>query len=352
MLADNYNWGDAAGDIFFLLTDVLSLPYACNVSHNGWWACHQRGALGHDQVYTQLTLEVDGSHLCPAASAADAAHGLDCATYADCNPDKTGDHFYCDCIHPRPPPAPAPRRLRDPSPGHCDVGPAYQQCHDIVHRNSSQRPNMSACLSCFTAATGCSAGAVWDRCAFLSTKVSCAKFGVEPVDLRYCGASRAGSNLSEACPSCADGCSGVWDHWKSSTARVLGGFWYSTAAEGNCDSPSAVGCGWRVLEHIKTVNASCANDNLIALVEKRGAECFANGGCPKLAGSATEYNRSTNCWVECFFSSVLGPTPHLPASTVPWTPLPGEHDRLHTSLLAGLRVHIDGGVLQPWLRTS
>ena len=42
--------GDAAGDIFFLMTDVLALPYACNISHNGWWACKQKGALGHDQV--------------------------------------------------------------------------------------------------------------------------------------------------------------------------------------------------------------------------------------------------------------------------------------------------------------
>jgi hypothetical protein len=34
------------------------------------------------------------------------------------------------------------------------------------------------------------------------------------------------------------------------------------------------------------------------------------------------YDRSTNCWVKCFFSAVLGPTPHLNASDVPWTPLP------------------------------
>eukprot|EP01044_Picomonas_judraskeda_P020120 COSAG03_NODE_4397_length_1566_cov_25.242672_2_plen_114_part_01 len=60
LLATNYDWGDAGGDIFFLLTDVLSLPYACSVSNGSWWACRERGALGHDQVYTQLVLEVDG----------------------------------------------------------------------------------------------------------------------------------------------------------------------------------------------------------------------------------------------------------------------------------------------------
>ena len=76
------------------MTDVLSLPYACNVSHNGWWACHQRGALGHDQVYTQLVLEVDGSKL-PADDGT-----LNGATYSDCNPDHSvPPHFRCDCLH-------------------------------------------------------------------------------------------------------------------------------------------------------------------------------------------------------------------------------------------------------------
>lgn len=323
MVAANYDWGDAGGDIFFLITDVLSLPYACSVSHGSWWACSQRGALGHDQVYTQLVLEVDGDVLRPDDGT------LDGATYSDCNPDKTGAQFHCDCIHSTelspPHHSVAPARRAEYSSEHnrdhaCDFGPAYSQCHDMIHRNATHAPNMSACVACFTAATGCSRGAVWDRCGFESTKVSCEIFGVEPIDARYCGARRSDSNLSEACPSCADGCSGIWDHWKSSTARVLGGRWFSTAQEGDCDDPVAPGCGWRVLEHVKTVNATCANKNLIATVEHRGEECFVNGACPKL--NDMSYNRSTNCWVKCFFSAILGPTPHLNASTVPWNPLP------------------------------
>lgn len=321
MLATNYDWGDAAGDIFFLMTDVLSLPYACSVSHNSWWACGQRGALGHDQVYTQLVLEVDGDVLRPDDGT------LNGATYSDCNPDKTGAHFHCDCVHPdsswspvRASPAAASAQLENGVSDRCDFGPAYSQCHDVIHRNVTHTPNMSACVACFTAATGCTRGAVWDRCGFESTKVSCEIFGAEPIDTRYCGARRSKSNLSEACPACADGCSGVWDHWKSSAARVLGGNWFSTAQEGNCNDPTAPGCGWRALEHVKTVNATCANDNLITAVEYRGAECFKNGACQKLGDS--NYNRSTNCWVKCFFSTVLGPTPHLNASSLPWTPLP------------------------------
>ena len=311
LLATNYDWGDAGGDIFFLMTDVLSLPYACNVSNNSWWACRQRGALGHDQVYTELVLEVDGS-LLPDGT-------LDGATYADCNPDgSVPPHFNCDCLHHRaaaPGAAPgvlrsAAARLQSHQRYRCDMGPAYVHCGDFTHRNLTTNLSMSACVSCFMDATGCSRGAVWDRCAYLSTKVSCEIFGAEPIPARYCGADRSdGSKLTEACPSCADGCSGVWDHWKSSTARVLGGNWYSTADEGDCDDPAAPGCGWRVLQHIKTVNATCANNNLIAAVETRGKKCFINGGCPKLSDGSGAYDRSTNCWVECFFSAVLGPAP-------------------------------------------
>eukprot|EP01044_Picomonas_judraskeda_P040278 COSAG03_NODE_19694_length_331_cov_10.086207_1_plen_42_part_10 len=42
---------------------MISMPYACSVSNGSWWACRERGALGHDQVYTQLVLEVDGDLL-------------------------------------------------------------------------------------------------------------------------------------------------------------------------------------------------------------------------------------------------------------------------------------------------
>ena len=177
-----------------------------------------------------------------------------------------------------------------------------------------------------------------------SELIFCPQF-LEP---RYCGAKRGSSKLTDACPSCADGCSGVWDHWKSSTSRVLGGNWYSTAAEADCDDPAAPGCGWRVREHLKTVNATCANDNLISAVEKRGAACFKNGACPML-GDGSAYNRSTNCWVQCFFSAVIGPTPALPAGAVPWTPLPamasadltGSHGRVcHYSLSSHLHPHV------------
>ena len=180
--------GDAAGDIFFLMTDVLSLPYACNVSHDTWWACRQRTALGHDQVYTQLVLEVDGTHVCKDD---DLLYGEGCLTYADCNPDQTpppNTTFRCDCIksHQSDDTALA---LAAPAPpaagGGCDLDKGSSQCRHISHRNLSNMPNMRACVDCFTAATGCSVGAVWDRCAMLS-KQSCSVFGVEPIDARYC----------------------------------------------------------------------------------------------------------------------------------------------------------------------
>ena len=167
------------------MTDVLSLPYACNVSHNQWWACRQRTALGHDQVYTQLVLEVDGTHICDDD---DLLYGEGCLTYADCDPDQTpppGTTFHCDCIKSHKPDAVLALATSAPPTGGCDFDKGYSQCRHISHRNLTNMPNMSACVDCFTAATGCSVGAVWDRCAMLS-KQSCSVFGVEPIDARYC----------------------------------------------------------------------------------------------------------------------------------------------------------------------
>ena len=146
------DWGDAGGDIFFLMTDVLSLPYACNVSHNGWWACHQRAALGHDQVYTQLVLEVDGAKL-PADDGT-----LDGATYSDCNPDHSVPPvFNCDCLHRHAPDNNLNLLQHSDShsqtPAGCDMGPAYGNCKAFMHKNLTTNLSMSECVSCFMDST-------------------------------------------------------------------------------------------------------------------------------------------------------------------------------------------------------
>ena len=57
----NKNTGDAAGDLFFFLTDRFVAPFACRVTKGKWWACKEQGTLAHDSVYTKTILEVDGT---------------------------------------------------------------------------------------------------------------------------------------------------------------------------------------------------------------------------------------------------------------------------------------------------
>ena len=33
----------------------------------------------------------------------------------------------------------------------CDMKPAYQSCGEFIHRNITNQPNMTSCVSCFAA---------------------------------------------------------------------------------------------------------------------------------------------------------------------------------------------------------
>lgn len=137
----------------------------------------------------------------------------------------------------------------------------------------------------------------------------CNATGMLEVTTRYCGQQDPVTGL---CVRCADSCDGIWDHWKSEIA-ALGGIWYSTTREGNCANPSA-GCAWRVVENVKTINASCANEKVHALVQDRGRQCFDQCDQPR--------NTTSDCWILCFFQTVLGRDPlHLAKLTgaVPMT---------------------------------
>ena len=105
------------------------------------------------------------------------------------------------------------------------------------------------------------------------------------VTTRYCGEADPATGL---CKLCADDCGGVWAHWKSEVAK-MGGVWYSTTRETNCADPSAAGCTWRVVQEVKTVNATCANANVHKLVETRGQKCYSQ--CPQPT------NTTSDCWI-------------------------------------------------------
>lgn len=207
----NKNTGDAAGDLFFFLTDRFVAPFACNVTNGRWWACHEQGTLSHDSVYTKSVLEVEGSW--PNATAAGSCRpdpGHRC--YSGCNPsDANGSAFRCGCaIGPAPVPPPPP------SPSHHHHGSGGVPC-DVVGRAE--------------------------------------------IRSRY--------------ETCADGCTAPNDQWKSDLSKLIGGEWYSTTAQGDCSNPQRERCAWRVKSIVKTVNASCVNGNFLRSVAAKASRCLA-----------------------------------------------------------------------------
>lgn len=54
----------------------------------------------------------------------------------------------------------------------------------------------------------------------------------------------------------------TFDLWKFQASKYFGGNWYSTLTAGDCDNEETQDCQWRLVDTVKTVNASCVNDNL------------------------------------------------------------------------------------------
>ena len=91
----------------------------------------------------------------------------------------------------------------------------------------------------------------------------------------------------------------VWDQWKFEASKLLGGLWFSTQKAGNCDDASATDCKWRIVQEVKTVKASCANDNVHQAVVARNSTCF--GAC----SPADKLDPTSDCFIRCFFGTIL-----------------------------------------------
>lgn len=100
--------------------------------------------------------------------------------------------------------------------------------------------------------------------------------------------------------SCADGCSAPNDQWKSDLSKQLGGLWFSTTEQGDCSNPQRERCAWSVKQVVKTVNASCVNDNFLKFLAKKAGSCLAN------CSSADRADTTSSCFVTCVFKRMLG----------------------------------------------
>jgi hypothetical protein len=273
----NKDSADFGGDLFFYITDRFVMPYGCRHSDNKEWYCSpdQRRLIdAPNQVYTQVVVAVDTSFGgCPSGDCScDTSPGAafpcpaqgtfsescpaagptgPCSKYADCNPHDDGT-FHCSCGPPR-----------------CWGRPPHRQC---------------------------------------TTPPPCNATGKVTIASRYCSMQKNG-----ACARCADGCKGVWSHWKSQTAHLLDGLWFSTPAEANAcvgggggggGEPPGSACAWQQLEVRNTIAADCANNKVHEFLESVGT-CFG-------AKPAGGYDRSADQYIECTFQTMLGIDPLHP----------------------------------------
>ena len=83
------------------------------------------------------------------------------------------------------------------------------------------------------------------------------------------------------------------------------GNWSSTAAAGQCDPATRgapAGCSWRMVQEVKRASKTCADVSIGRYVEASDErKCFES------CGAADRTNSSSPCWINCFFSTMLGP---------------------------------------------
>lgn len=139
-----------------------------------------------------------------------------------------------------------------------------------------------------------------------------------------CGASVGFQNLTETHAKwggCNDryGTPQEWQCWQGNVVKKTtnlnetswqGGLWYSTHKDGYCgdgSQPPPPGCTWRVVEITKAMNKTCHDENVYNVVETYdddAKQCFAD--CED-SGLGKARNTSSQCWIGCFFTTMLGP---------------------------------------------
>jgi len=88
-------------------------------------------------------------------------------------------------------------------------------------------------------------------------------------------------------------------YWMKNLVERTGGRWYSTFEAGECGSPLATGCYWRLVQTTKVINATCHSTSLRKQLETTGGPCF--NAC------AQPLNTSSSCYLGCYYTTLLGP---------------------------------------------
>lgn len=80
--------------------------------------------------------------------------------------------------------------------------------------------------------------------------------------------------------------------WRRNLAVKTQGQWYSTPKAGE-------GKYWKLIETVKQVNKSCADDIIFSAITTKNPGCFS--GCPQPT------NRTSTCVIGCWYDTVVGP---------------------------------------------
>jgi len=83
-----------------------------------------------------------------------------------------------------------------------------------------------------------------------------------------------------------------FDYWRHNLAIKTNGQWYSTPAAGE-------GKYWKLIKTVKQVNKTCADDVIFGGIASKNPGCFS--GCPQPT------NRTSNCFIGCYYDTVIGP---------------------------------------------
>lgn len=272
----NMNSGDPAGDLFFYLTQFL-LPLECSADPMDWLSkfdCSNPEQVSAELVVTKVDMVIDsrftGYRLCNLCNGTDPIWEKPC---------KVGS-YHCDSCT-------APIRSQLFKRG-CDQSFVGKEsvidlkvpeatCGKTLQRTCGRYVGQS------TLATA--------RC------LACLAWNHRAISEEKCTATSAMSFCSPTVSRpCGEGARD-FECWRENIGRKTGGVWYSTLEEGMCQPTSDhQSCSWKVLS-TSTVREPCLRQSIMKMAEKASPDCF---------GACGLRNTSSTCWINCFFTTLLG----------------------------------------------
>ena len=319
--------GDVYGDVSFYLANH-NIAYECHKNPKAS-SCTSNNAIelnSQGNIFIEYEVEVDGSfgpyQMCNPLYGWDTKH-WSCLTYCEqppsCAPWRSqkaqlgwmGPTCFCENgrsnrtvgrslrgensshhhghHHPNPSSWPATCGKA----GYNDISGMGYEINGTVYKTLTSVDAAECCDACNAEPSGKCVG--WSMPGDGKQKANC-RLSTEPSDW----VSTGGANVTSG---------GKFHHGAGHISDgVLGGFWLSMPAQGECKKPpSTPGCTWRTVTSGKQVNASCATAGVDAAIVANQPSCFANCTDPTDLLSA--------CYNLCFAQALQG------NATLGWQPM-------------------------------